>query len=214
MIFTNSWPLITGESILKKSEKKPAFYVKVPDYWYSGSEWIGNHKKDDFRILIMPWSGPYVTYKWSSGYWGVDIVPYLMPNQIIMDVSAFEGVFGIPDTISFIQCIYNNIQKIPNMSKVLALMNIRYVMQRDDLDWEFNRTLSPQEVKCILAKQKNIYLAKRKGRLYFYQIDDQYFLPRIYPSAIPTVVTGDIEVVVPLTYTNYLNGKPVLSFTE
>ena len=40
------------------------------------------------------------------------------------------------------------------------------------------------------------------------------FLPSSYALAIPALVVGDIEALVPLTYTSYLEGYPVLFFTD
>jgi len=40
------------------------------------------------------------------------------------------------------------------------------------------------------------------------------FVVSSYALAIPTLVVGDIEALVPLTYTSYLEGYPVLFFTD
>ncbi|MBU0744183.1 MAG: hypothetical protein KKE11_02275, partial [Gammaproteobacteria bacterium] len=99
-------------------------------------------------------------------------------------------------------------------------MNVKYILLHNDANWEFIEDnswyISPPSKFSELALYKSgeIHFIKSFGKLDFYKISDEYFLPHIYPSTTSTMVASDIKALMPMTKTRYLGGKPALLFSE
>jgi hypothetical protein len=205
-----SYPLWTGEVIHKGGKVYPSFHVKVPQDYFQVKEFFENESKL-YRFYPLPQSPTFnVVYDWEYGYLGADPSFHFFSKPGVY--STVEPVPQLPYVL--LQDLqYNEIYKI------LRLMGVKYLILHRDVNeklWDIfmNRDISVAYLQKRMAKQKGILLEKSFGKLDFYKVSDEHFLPHIYPSSTSTGVHGGIEILVPVSYTKYLERKPVLLLAE
>lgn len=208
IILTSAWPILTGDLIFSKRGEMKSLHVAVPDYWFEAGEWF-NNQKGDFRILVLPYNPPQfycgLPYKW--GYGSADITPYLIHQPLIEERSGWGGYrlaesYGpFPPSQKLMQLVYsyfNGDSKIVDLKAILSHMNVRYILQRNDVEWGLipfssDSPYSPEHIKSILGTQEGIHLEKTFGELDVYKIDDEYFLPHIYAPKRITYFSDNTE---------------------
>lgn len=193
-IFTSGWPLITGDVVIHNRGILHDYHVKIPPYWFEGAEWI-NSQEGNFKVFLLP-QNPFVSVNYGWGYGGVDITRRLVYKPLL---TVFPG--GQPITPErTTQLLHSTYQTIHSNSttklyKLLGLFNVRYILQRNDLDWVwYNMTETnvdlPEHIKSVLSSQKGIHLEETIGKLDFYKIEDEYFVPRIYAASSVFLLKG------------------------
>mgnify|MGYP000058810256 CR=1 FL=1 len=214
-IFATSFPLLTGDSIWHYwNGSMRSSYVKIPKYWFEVGKWFSDNDSYS-RILTTPKVGyGRQAYNWESGIaaGGEGISKYFLSNPYLIYQENLST-----NSQKMINFIYDNFSDFKNkLYKVLPLLSVKYIVQKNDFDWRFGcwGTYPPVQMKKILSSQEGIFFIKSFGKLDLYKISDEYFLPHIYPSTIPTIVSGNIETLMLLMETRYLDNKPVLLFTE
>lgn len=207
IILTSAWPILTGDVIFSERGEMKSHHVKIPDYWFETGEWF-NEQKGDFRILVLPYNPPEFyggwPYKW--GYGSADITPYLIHQPLIEERPGLGGYRlseskrAFPLSQKLMQLVYNHFHEdselLADIKTILSLMNVKYILQRNDVDWELipfsdRSPYSPEHIKSILDAQEGIRLERTFGELDIYEIDDQYFLPHIYAPERITYFSDD-----------------------
>lgn len=208
-----AFPLWTGDVIQPEKLVLPSGRYRIPDHYYKAAIWMAAYK-ENFRIHPFPYSiVGYGIYRWSNGgFAGVD------PTESILQKPLVWGLLGgsIGEFISRL-CANNSTNKI---SQLFALENVKYILFHRDTNWNYIEghpwwiSKRPREFQLILNSQKGIHFEKSFGKLDFYKVSDNYFLPHIYPASGITFISSDINSLIPLTNTPYLDGFPALAFTE
>jgi hypothetical protein len=147
--------------------------------------------KEDSKVLSIPLERGYVNKNWS--YFGPDILSWITKKPLIYKIDEYG--LSVENK--------KNIQIIPKSYKTYSLNNVGYLLFQKDTVYSY--------------KYKDLNLGDlliRNDYFDLYKISDEYFLPHIYSSTTSTVVVGDIEALVPMSYTTYLDGKPTLLFTK
>lgn len=192
LILASAWPIVTGDVIPQGQGKSLSrTYTKIPDYWFKNAKWIDSQKEDS-RVFLSPRTGEIsVVYEW--GYNGADIVrrliykPYLEPSSL----SGRKPL--LTNSSQLLEWAYDAIRSnSTSLILWLGLLNTRYILQRNDLNWEqydkmvehniMKSISSPEHVKFVLNAQKGFSLTQSFGKLDLYKISDEYFLPHIYAS--------------------------------
>lgn len=79
------------------------------------------------------------------------------------------------------------------------------------------RGLNPKKLDLLglvdSLREEAVLLKKKSVFIIIFSLTS-FFIASSYALAIPALVVGDVEVLVPLTYTSYLEGYPVLFFTD
>ncbi len=213
------WPMWTGDvfsfyegAIPKEAKNVPATKVKIPDYWKKAANYI-NQDKEDYRIVFLPQS-PFdgMWYKWKYGYAGADFGSV----NLLFNRPVITQYIGNSYADAYRKMVLDELFLASSdiYSPLLGLMNIHYILVRNDINETFMNTIPLARIKELLGSVKPIYKIRSFGKLDLYKLFDEYFLPHIHPSATPTIVAGDIEALIPMTETKYLDNKPVLLFTE
>jgi hypothetical protein len=183
LILVNSWPLVTGNWF--EAETK----IRIPSYYYQAASWL-NQQNDDFRIFSLP-QQYFAVYSW--GHLSGDITPSLFKKrQILMYPVPPPSPYTANLTCSIYELISQN--STPNIGKLLGLLNVKYILQRNDVDWKFYNVESPQLVKSVLSSQVGIYLERTFGEIDFYR--NEHFLPFIYTTTNATLINGGIEAMI------------------
>lgn len=153
-------------------------YVKVPEYYKEAKEWL-NRKGDLFRILVLPIAGEGMTYKWEYGFSGVELSNNLF-NQSMISFESGQGF--LPEMVSSIK---ETLYKYPyNMRTIAQLMNVKYIMVRDDINYVERNTENPlEDAETVSGEMKQDFAkAGEFGKLQFFELDPDKFYPRIFAS--------------------------------
>lgn len=142
------------------------YQVQVPQYYKEASKWLES-QKEDFRILVFPLGGEGITYNWEKGYSGLELTNQLLPKSAV----------SFNTNIPFYDKVSNNIQELfltttffPSIANAL---NTKYIMLRQDIDWELRKMKNPKvELSILEAKEQKGELKKiaQFGELSFWEI--------------------------------------------
>lgn len=212
-----NYPLIKGQMIPSSEgdigyhEKfNVGFYQKFPDYIFNAREWI-NSQDEEFRVFLLPDDRRNV-YNW--GYAAAKDITIDLFNKGILLRQYGEGT--APPTPSdemyhlTATMLYRN--STLNIAKIFGVLNVRYVLQRNDFRYNFYGDFdSPEFVKEQIAKQKGIFLDKTIGEWDFYRVSDEYFIPLFYASSHPVLVDTSIGEIITIVSSNeFTPGASVL----
>lgn len=176
LIIAYPWPFWAGNVVHSGEEGGEIgypYHINVPPYYYSTAEWI-NSQSEDFRILSLPFKGAYVLYTW--GYAGGDISLRVFRKPVIDE--GYGSTYTRLMSSTVYSYLRNNLTE--HIVNVLGLMNIKYVLLHYDTDWQFYGQPSPETLKQTLEQQRGLHLDKHYGKLAFYAIDTEFFIPKIY----------------------------------
>lgn len=188
----SAFPLITGDVITKETKEVPfSSYIKIPDYWYQSTDYI-NNKPEDFKILVTPDNDYYqMPYKW--GYYGSDSLPSTLITKPILQQQygyVVNNNYNRMITPVYDAIKNNSIDNNNLFNNLLAFFNIKYILQRNDIWWNFDRRkiTSPADVKSFLSGRESIQFEKQFGELDIYTISDKYYLPHIYTTPTQRII--------------------------
>jgi hypothetical protein len=128
-------------------------YVKVPDYYTEASAWL-NADPNYFRVLALPLVEGGITYDWQPyGYSGSATDYVLLPKPMIMDVHDPVSN-NVMDTVSY----YLDSGQTRTIWRLLSVLNVRYVMVHEDVNFIDRKTLDPAVVEAALNSTSIPYL--------------------------------------------------------
>lgn len=208
-IFFYSYPLLTGEVIEGERKILPNFHVKIPPYFNELKDFINNDVGDYKILLLPPQAFGYEAYSW--GYGGADIMPHILQKPLVSGMAGSSGIIYSSQLRDLIRNIFSKSINV-DLSKILGLINVKYIIQRNDINASFyDGTLSSEEISSFLLTQKNIKFYKRIGEFDIYKISDSDYLPHIYVTSHGTLINGNINSLIPLSNSNLVNnGEPFL----
>jgi len=174
-------PFFLNQIISKES------IVQIPQYWNE----INNHYDENIvgRTLLMPKNySPFDSYEW--GYEGGWLPQQLSKNSFIgytlgYGSSVQEKRFSISNPI------YDLIEKgeYEKSLKMMRIFNIKYILDRKDFDLESNSKTAAnygssnpiyKNIKINKIFEDKISTDSSWGNLEKMEIDDSYFLSKIY----------------------------------
>jgi hypothetical protein len=215
LFFIYAFPFWNGQLIFAGGGLIPSARIKIPSYYCTFKYWTKN-SINEWRIFSFPLSrNSNAIYKWkNNGYAGGDIIRWFS-NKAVIYVNCGE-LYQLPILIANVVEKNTNIQ----LEGLFSLLNVKYLLVHYDTNWNvikdhswwINHSLN--KIEQAVKNQKAIKFNKKFGKLCLYKISDKYFLPHIYSSVTPTIVDADIETLSPMTETKYLDGKPVMVFTQ
>jgi hypothetical protein len=197
IILVSAFPMITGKAIQDASwygDSKFSLYVDVPEYWYEAGEWLEENDKDA-RILLLPGAGYGHCYKWKSGMCtGDPVARILLPNPIIRYINP-----PLTPTDVLADKLYSAVypSSTIHIAPLLTLLNVKYVLQQNDLDWEYGNVINPyppEKMRTFLADQPGIVFGRSFGRLDLYRVEEEYLLPRIYVPKEVVYAPGNLII--------------------
>jgi len=166
-----AYPLVTNPIETKTQQLPISSYIKIPDYWYEAADWL-NNQPGDYEILITPPNDFYqMPYAW--GYYGVEFLTRLIQKPVLF--SNFDYKIN-PNISTALQQLYNTIKynKITEFKALLDLLNIKYILQRNDIQYNFagRDIIPPNEMQAFLTQQPYIHLTKKFAQLDIYEYDE------------------------------------------
>lgn len=157
-------------------------YIKVPDYYKQAREWLDN-QTGFFRVLVLPIDGEGMTYKWEYGYSGVELSNNLFNHSMI---SFNTSQAYLPEVIDSIRhTLLNYPEKLWILTQIL---NVKYIMVRDDIDYKARETEAPEEDVKLLNEYMSQHFSQvaEFGKLKIFQIKPLEFRSRVYASTTLT----------------------------
>lgn len=176
LFVVHEYPFFTGEVIPQGGNTLHSFHVKVPEYYGDANYWL-KEQDTDFRIYSLPLINLFGRpLKWEYGYGGADPSLYLFSKAAITNnITLKENISG------------------KKFVDILSIMNVKYILLHNDADYEFySISESPQSIKAKLNSIKNIHLNNSFGKLDFYKVSDEHFIPRIYTASSELVTFNDV----------------------
>ncbi len=153
-------------------------YVKVPDYYKDAREWL-DKQQGLFRVLVLPIDGEGMTYKWEYGFAGVELSNNLF-NQPMVSLSTSNG--NLPEMVDNIK---QTLLNYPDKVWILAqLLNVRYIMVRDDIDYLARETENPVKVLDNVRKYllQSFSEVGHFGKLTFFELKPSEFRQKVFAS--------------------------------
>lgn len=126
-IFINSYPLLSGDL---EGELEP---IRIPKNYEESKEWL-DAQEQPYRIMIVPFDSLLEAYSWGPKYDTLP-VPYKTYNQPIVYYHPREKAAGLPEgTVTLSEFFYKYSESgSGRLAELLSLMNVKYVLVRDDL---------------------------------------------------------------------------------
>lgn len=157
--------LVFTSSELPTNKLDAGYQVKVPASYKDASKWL-NSQTGNFRLAVLPIGGEGITYLWNLGYSGVEL-----SNQILPRTSV-----SFNTNIPFYNEISNDLERLfltrDNISKIIDVLNIKYVLLRSDIDWKIRKMRDPASLNSRLkeiASMSALEKVKEFDRLAFWE---------------------------------------------
>jgi hypothetical protein len=182
IIMINAWPIYTGSAI-SRTQTVDA----VPSYWYEASDWL-NKAPGDGGVLLMP-EQYFPVYTWGKKAGDVNVALFNRPQVFEETTSGAYYPFSQEALKATYSAIVGNETRYAG--KIMGLLGVEYVLQRNDVDWTYYNVQSPEEVRTLLARQEGINLERSFGELDFYRND--YYVPVVYSANHIIYVNGSID---------------------
>jgi len=170
---------------------KLGFQHTIPEYLYQSREYI-NNQLEDFRLFLLPDDRTSV-YSW--GYAGsTDMSNYLF-NKGTLQRQWGEG-YAPPNSEEALQTqivdyLYGT--SSGKISPVLGLLNVKFILQRNDFRFDFyGDTDSPEFIKEKIKINTDWSIEKSIGKWDFYRVPEKYILPKIYLSNKEKIIENSI----------------------
>lgn len=165
-IVLTTWPLFTGDVIRRGGQLLADHRVKIPHDYDLASEAL-RARGVMGRVLLSPKSGVYVQYTW--GYQGAELAPFLVPYP---QLSINEGESPAPTTrlIEVAWELLRSGNASDELHRILDLLNVEYILQRDDVDWKLYPTNSPDSMRTILGSLPFVNHIADFDQLHIYQV--------------------------------------------
>jgi hypothetical protein len=174
-----SYPLVVDPLESKTQQAPYSSYVKIPDYWFNASSWL-NHQTGNYNVLLTPLDSFYqVPYTW--GFMGMDQFLESLINKPIIATGYLFGTYVLkPETVALLQqlMVAVNTDNTTCFRTLLDIMNVRYILQRNDVNATAENVLNPDQMKIFFAQQPYLHLITSFGQLDVYEYTEAK--PSIY----------------------------------
>lgn len=203
MLFINSWPLYTGNEFSANMQTR-----EIPQYWYDASNWL-NSLEGDGGLFILP-SQYGSVYSWSKSVGYLNIPMFKRP-QVFQQMGVGATTQYSAD---FLALSYKAFERnSTNFCKILGFLGVQYLMQRNDVDWQYYGVTSPSQVKEALRNQHGVTFECSFGELDFYR--NEYYVPRVYAADNVVYVNSNVDSLQTSNFLSTINlNRSVLFFSD
>ena len=203
-------------------------FTAIPHYWSQAGDWLTAHQGHQNALLVPGASS--AQYKWGS--------PLDEPLEVVGSTSLLWndviplGSNGSTQTLTAVEQTLDYGISPPGFGQFLSREGIKYVIERNDLDWTATGAPPPAQVHQVLSETAGLtevasfgpMLPQRQvqvGALPVYdssaythlraieifRVDSSESAVHTFPVANPVVVSGDAGSLRPLEGADVLNGR-------
>ncbi|MCS7091838.1 MAG: alpha-(1-_3)-arabinofuranosyltransferase family protein [Patescibacteria group bacterium] len=179
LILVYIYPFISGNVLSSNAGFRDGitddYSVRVPDYYDEANKFLyenANHQ----RTLVLPLGGEGMTYTWDYPYSGVEL------SNAIFDTPVISFNTTIPYYYEIVKSI-ENYQNQQIFLSALRYLNVKYILIREDIDYELRGLVNPEVLKGNIEKLigagkiKPVFSA---GKIKIYELNEDYRLPKFY----------------------------------
>ncbi len=205
------FPFWNGQVIFEGGDIVQSARFKLPDSYYSFYNWT-RRQPEEFRYFSLPLSkNSNAIYKWeNSGYGGADFIRFFSEKPVVY--GNYGRFYDIPLMIADKIEMRLNSDIIP----LMALLNVKYILVHDDINWEVIKELgwwtnkNSNAVDEFVWDAKDLVLERRSECLRVYRLSDDRFIPYIFTVGSPILVEGSVKDLPHLAHKGILERKPLL----
>lgn len=194
IIFVTGFPLVMGKNLANDGKTMPGGKAKIPSYYWE----MGNDIKKQgelFRLVHLPlYNGP-IAYQWEKGVQPnldpIDTYFHEKPEIINNYDSYYFRVFNFFENLFRSSITKNELQQ--GYKKSFGWFNVKTILLHLDFRKDYAPRSGayygkpeidvyspyPEEYQEILTNDA-YFKSKQYGKLITYEVDNNYFLPRIY----------------------------------
>jgi hypothetical protein len=197
LIIINAFPFFTNKIFRQDSKIQ-----EIPSYYYDAQKFF---KKDTstYRILLLPVQY-FAVFDWGK----ISADPEILFNKgLVVRQAGSSEQKSNKIVLSAYQYLLS--KDYQNFEYLMRILNVKYVIQRNDFDWSYYKDISqpPEVISDVLSKYKKV---KSFGKLDLYQISDDY-LPLINSNDIAFQKINSAKYRI---YLKNISDKQDLSFLE
>lgn len=157
-------------------------HVTFPNYFFKEAAWV-NRQAGDWRILQLP-AQPAFNYKWGLGTL-MDMSIFTFHQPTLWWPEQTGSGPAKPGSEALVKAVDDQLYygTPVNLSRVLGLLNVRYLLEKEDIDHSFYGGRDSPE---YLKKKLDFYgfkLARKESPWDFYEIDKADQRPLIFPTS-------------------------------
>ncbi|MFA5178377.1 MAG: alpha-(1-_3)-arabinofuranosyltransferase family protein [Candidatus Paceibacterota bacterium] len=147
----------------------------IPDYWKNAQEYF--FKEETPRILLLP-DQYFNIFNWDEKIQTsrASFSDTLLKTENIYKTCNGCGMYYSNKAINF---VYDNLDS-ESIDELLSLWGISNILQRNDFDYKFYNSKSPEEIKKNLNSNSNIEMSSSFGMLDLYKINNTHVSAKFY----------------------------------
>jgi arabinofuranan 3-O-arabinosyltransferase len=182
IVIVNAWPIYTG-NVIRQNQTVPS----IPSYWYDAATWL-NNMPGDGSVLLMP-EQYFPVYTWGKKAGDINVALFNRP-QVFEETSS--GAY-YTHSAQAMNAAYSSLtaNETKYAGKILGLLGVEYILQRNDVDWKYYDVQSPDEAKLLITRQNGIHFERSFDELDFYKND--YYVSVVYAASNIIYINGSIE---------------------
>lgn len=163
------------------------YQVKVPNDYQQASKWL-NSKTGNFRLLAFPLGDEGITYNWEKGYAGVELSNQLLP------ITSVSFQTNIPFYNDISGGLEEHFLKKESSLEVMNILNAKYIMLRNDINWRIREIRDPQSIfNRLKEKGGQFKMIEVFGRLAFWE-NTKWIDRRVYLSDYAIAVSPQPKI--------------------
>ena len=203
-------------------------FTAIPSYWTQVGNWLDGHQGHDNAMLVP--GAAIAGYSWGT--------PGDEPLQFLSDTSVESrnlvpiGSEGYIQMLDAVETVLDNGITTPGLAEYLSRGGIRYVIERNDLNWRADGAPPPAQVHQVLSTTNGLKEVAAFGPVLgltqvtntvlpvygstsaiplkaaeIFEVKPQSEIVRTYPVSDPVVVSGDVGSLLPLAGAGLLTGR-------
>ena len=207
---------------------KPGGFTAIPGYWTQVGNWLDTHQ-GYANALLVPGSN-VGAYSWGTP--GDEPLQFLSTTSVEYRNLIPIGSQGYIQMLSAVETDLDNGIPTPGLAGYLSRGGVRYIIERNDLNWRVGGGPPPVQVHQVLTNTSGLEQVAAFGPVVgFPQVENAALplyespdaarlraveifavMPRStavasYPASNPVVVSGDAGSLLPLTGAGLVNGR-------
>lgn len=169
--------LVLGKVFPRQNERQRlhSAHVTFPDYFFQAADWI-NQQSGDFRILQLPAQQAF-NYRWGLGTL-MDMTIFAFNQPTLWWPEQTGSGPAKPGSEQTVKTAFQHYYyETPDITRLLGWLNVRYLLQKNDIDYGFYGGAETAELLQQKAKAQGLSLTYQQGPWQFYELNKKFQQP-------------------------------------
>jgi arabinofuranan 3-O-arabinosyltransferase len=207
---------------------RPGGFTAIPRYWTQVGNWLNSHQGHENTMLVPGSSN--ATYTW--GLTGSEPLEFLSDTSVLVRNLIPLSSQGSIQMLDAVETALDNGTSAPGLAEYLSRGGVKYVVERNDLNWGKTGAPPPVQVHQVLSdtrglrevaafgpelsadQAENSFLpvyespsAAHIRAVEIFEVTAQSSVVQTYPASNPIVLSGDVGSLLPLAGAGLLTGR-------